>query len=103
MSNKYKILELLKGNELTVKEIADKTEFNENEVRVYVNRLMKDNLINKIGKKNRYVLYTVIEKESNTLDTEILKKMIPAFIQNEIELDLSNKQIERVKELYAEI
>lgn len=65
MSNKYKILELLKGNGFTVKEIADKTEFNENEVRVYVHRLLKKNLIKEIGKKNRYCIYTVIEKESN--------------------------------------
>ena len=65
MSNKYKILELLKEQELTVKEIADKTEFNENEVRVYIHRLLKDNLIKEIGKKNRYIIYTAIEKESN--------------------------------------
>lgn len=61
MSNKYKILELLKQNELTVKEIADKTDFNENEVRVYIHRLLKDNLIEEIGKKNRYCIYAAIK------------------------------------------
>lgn len=75
MSNKYKILEMLTQNELTVKELADKTQFNENEVRVYVNRLMKDNLIKKIGKKNRYVLYTAIEKESNGESIKLLKRL----------------------------
>jgi len=64
VSNKYKILELLKQNKLTVKEIADKTDFNENEVRVYIHRLLKDNLIEEIGKKNRYCIYSVIEKKA---------------------------------------
>ena len=65
MSNKYKILELLKQNELTIKEISDKSEFNENEVRVYVHRLKEDGLIREIGKKNRYIIYAAIEKENN--------------------------------------
>lgn len=65
MSNKYKILKLVKEQELTVREIADKTEFNENEVRVYIHRLLKDNLIKEIGKKNRYCIYTAIEKKSS--------------------------------------
>ncbi len=65
MSNKYKILEMLKQNELTVKEIAENSEFNENEVRTYIHRLLKDNLIKEIGKKNKYFIYTAIEKESN--------------------------------------
>ena len=65
MSNRLKILELLKQNELTVKEIAGKTEFNENEVRVYIHRLLKDNLIEEIGKKERYCIYSVIEKKSS--------------------------------------
>ena len=62
MSNKYKILELLKQNELTIKEISDKSEFNENEIRVYIHRLKDDGLIREIGKKNRYIIYTAIEK-----------------------------------------
>ncbi len=37
------------------------------------------------------------------LDTEILKKMIPEFIKQGIELDLDEKEIERVKELYDKI
>lgn len=63
MSNKYIILELLKVDKLTIKEIADKTKFNENAVRTYVHRLLKDNLINQIGKKNRYCLYEAIEND----------------------------------------
>lgn len=103
MSNKYKILELLKQNELTIKEISDKSEFNENEVRVYIHRLKEDGLIREIGKKNRYIIYVAIEKEETNFDAEILKKMIPEFIKKGIEIDLDNNEIERVRELYGEI
>lgn len=37
------------------------------------------------------------------LDTNILKKMMPKFIKNEIVVNLSEKEIERVKELYAKL
>ena len=87
MSNKYKILELLKQNELTVKEIADKTEFNENEVRVYVHRLLKDNLIREIGKKNRYCIYTTISKESNDTFKNSLRRLYE-FMSNEVKCEL---------------
>ncbi len=72
MSNKYKILELLKGNKLTVKEIADKSEFNENTVRTYIHRLLKEKSIREIGKKNRYCLYEVIEEND---PIELLKQL----------------------------
>ena len=36
-------------------------------------------------------------------DTEILKKMIPSFIKYGIEIELDTNEIERVKELHAEI
>jgi len=75
MSNKYKILEILKQKESTVKEIADKTKFNENEVRVYIHRLLKDNLIKEIGKKNRYCIYSAIEKNSNGDSFNLLKDL----------------------------
>ena len=68
MSNKYKILEILKNNELTIKEIAKKTEFNENESRTYVHRLVKDGLVKKIGKKERYVIYTALKEEQHIFE-----------------------------------
>lgn len=102
VSNKYKILELLKEEELTVKKIAEKTEFNIPEIRVYVNRLMKDNLVKKVGKLDRYVIYVAIEKETliDNLDTSILKKMIPKFIEFGIKLDsTTDKEDKRIMEL----
>lgn len=76
MSNKEKILEMLKESKLTVKEIAEKTEFNENEVRTYIHRLIKDNLVETVAKDSRWVIYKAIQKE-NKLET--LKKGILEF------------------------
>lgn len=70
MSNKYKILELLKKNELTVKEIMEKTDFNENEVRTYVHRLLKDKLVKIVGKKERWVIYGAIKEPIQKIETD---------------------------------
>jgi len=80
MSNKYKILELLKQNELTIKEISDKSEFNENEIRVYIHRLKDDGLIREIGKKNRYIIYAAIEKE-NIENHDLIDKLVLLMVK----------------------
>ncbi|MFX1567828.1 MAG: winged helix-turn-helix transcriptional regulator [Promethearchaeota archaeon] len=99
MSNKEKILELLKENELTIKEIATKMNLSENETRVYIHRLKRNDLIQEIGKKKRYIIYTTI-KEKEDLDTSILKKMIPKFIEYGIKLDTTTeKEDKRLMEL----
>jgi len=103
MSNKYKILELLKEQELTIKEITDKTKFNENEVRTYIHRLLEDNLIKDIGKKNRWIIYTAIEKTPNNIDTYILKKILPKFIELEVKLEnTTEREDKRIMELIKE-
>lgn len=79
MSNKYKILELLKERELTVKEIAESLGFNENEARVYIHRLLEDSLVKGIGKKGRYIIYAATAKENNLENNlELIRK---GFIQ----------------------
>jgi len=111
MSNKNKILEILKVNELTVKEIAERTQFNENEVRVYIHRLLEDNLIKEIGKKNRWIIYTAINKNHNfDSDSNLLSKLVLLMIKaginsenygitiNESEINpIINKLMERDK------
>ena len=63
MVMKERILRLLKENELTVKQITEllnekyQINTNENNIRVYVNRLIQDNLIEKCGYSNRYKIY----------------------------------------------
>jgi len=71
MSNKYKILELLKGNKLTIKDLNEKIKFkkdskeNMNFIRTYIHRLKKENLIREINKDGSYIIYTAIEKGLN--------------------------------------
>ena len=106
MSNKEKILEMLKDNELTVKEIAKELDLKEKAVHVYICRLRKDKLIEKVGKKNRYNIYTAIQKEKNIeslLDTKILEKMIPKFIEYGISLETTTDiEDKRIMELIKE-
>ena len=44
-----------------------------------------------------------ITGEIENIDSEILNKMIPKFIEKEIELDLEDNEIERIKQLYEVI
>ena len=107
MSNKEKILEMLKGEELTVKKIAEDLELTEKAVHVYICRLREKKLIKKVGKINRYNIYTSIQKENNIesylLDTKILKKMISPFIKHKLIIDLEDNEIKRIKELHRGI
>lgn len=107
--NKEKILKMLMEKELTVKEIAQDLNLKENAVNVYISRLKKERLIERIGKKNRYNIYATIKKEQNkesySLDTKILKKLIKPFVEHGIEIDLETNEINRIKELcsYAKL
>lgn len=99
MLNKDKILAKLKGNELTVKELVEKTDFNENEVRTYIHRLIDNKLVEKIGKKNRWVIYTAISKEQIPIDSVLVDKlvllMVKAGINSEnYEIDIKESEIE---------
>lgn len=63
MSNKEEIFEMLKENELTVKDISQELGISENAVNVYIVRLRKENRLKKIGKKERYNIYIAIEND----------------------------------------
>ncbi len=106
MSNKEKILEMLMEKELTVKEIAEKLEISENAVNVYICRLRNDNLIKKVGIKNRYNIYASISKEiikETHLDTQILKKLLVKFVDLEVKLEnTNNNEDKRIMELIKE-
>lgn len=65
MGNKEKILEILTENELSIKDISQRLGINENEVRVYINRLYKEGKVKKIGKKERSTIYKVVNSEIN--------------------------------------
>ena len=99
MSNKEKILEMLKDNELTVKEIGDKMNLKENAINVYICRLRDKNLIKKVGNKNRYNIYTSIKTEQKQVDNKLVDNlvllMVKANINSEIYgIDIKESEIE---------
>lgn len=109
MSKKYEILELLKHEEYTIKEIAGHLKFNENDVRVYINRLKKDGLIKEIGKKKRYIIYAAKEQESQNNDHynkikegfNQFNNLFESLIKNS-QIIIKNSQIDNFKLLIKE-
>jgi len=102
LSNKEKILKLLKGNKLTVKEIANKTDFNENEVRTYIHRLIKDNLVKTVGKDSRWVNYTAMKQVNKlqTLKNGILElNKLMSITKPKIPSDIDKNKIREAVEL----
>ena len=62
MSKKEQILELLKQEPLTSKEISDKLGFEKQETRTYLLRLKKANKIYSLEKRGRFNVYSIVEK-----------------------------------------
>lgn len=62
MSKKDQILELLKQETLTSKEISTKLGFEEQETRIYLLRLKKANKIFSLEKRGRFNVYSIVEK-----------------------------------------
>lgn len=56
-------------------------------------------LIKDKEKQERFLLSGI----KDNLDTQILKKLIPKFIEHDIEIDLLESEINRIEELYAEL
>lgn len=102
MGNKEKILEMLKENELTVKDISQKLEISENAVNVYIVRLRKENRLKKIGKKERYNIYIAIENDPlvllKVLYDIMINKVTPIAKLTEKEKEAVNR-IEKILEI----
>lgn len=112
MGNKEQILELLKRESLTSGEISKRItiredpEDNKNNIRTYLLRLKKDNLIESTGKKGKHNIYRAKNNdyiEKLRLESSILKKMLPKFIELEVNLeDTTEKEDKRIMELIKE-
>ena len=105
---KEKIIEVLKGERLTVENIAHKInkKYNLNiedkilinRIRVYINRLKKDNVIEKCGIDNRYKVYKLKNDVSNE-KTELIDKLILLMVKAGINseehgIDIKESEIE---------
>lgn len=101
MSKRSEILELLTKNDLTTKEIQKKTDYDMDLIWQYINQFKKEKKIEQIRKKGRFAVYTIIKKNNQeNIDTEILKKMLPKFIDLEVYLeDTTEIEDKRIGEL----
>lgn len=97
MSNKEKILKMLSEKELTVKEIAEDLDLKENAVNVYICRLRNDNLIKKVGNKNRYNIYTSIKTEQKQVDNELVDKLVLLMVEAEINSEMYGIDIKEIE------
>ena len=103
MGYKEQILKILNGNKLTVKELAEKLNISESDIRVYIKRI-KDNNMNElkvVGTDNKYKIYTLNKKEQE-INPKLLQKLY-SFLSNKCkikrEVDNSDiKMLEEVKE-----
>lgn len=67
MTNKNRILEVLKGNKLTSKEISLETNINIDQIYVYLNRMLKNDTIKRTTDKKPYKY--AITNSNELLDT----------------------------------
>ena len=103
------IYELLQKEDLTIDQLSGRIQIkpnpedNKNNIRVYINRLIeRDHLIEIIGKEGRSRIYRAIKSNSN-LEIQLLKKFIPIFLENDLDIDLTDQEFNRIKELYEEV
>lgn len=67
MSKRRKILELLTQNDLTTKEIQEKTSYDLNLIQVYINQFKKEGKIKKVGNKGQFAIYTAKVRKEKSL------------------------------------
>lgn len=105
MGIKEKVLDLLKEAKegITVKDIAKELNIRENAVNMYITRLKNEKKITKkniIGKKNRYIIYSIKENNIN------LEKLKESYIQlNNLfkELIKNSKQLIKDKTFFKQL
>ncbi len=116
MGNNEKIIEILKKNNagMTYQDVLDRyKEIYGIELKnayVYLMRLKKKGIINSyptVDKKGKGFTYKLLEQkenqERNILDTQILKKILPKFIELEVNLkDTIEIEDKRIVELIKE-
>jgi len=89
LSNKDRILNLLKTNSLTSYEIADKLNLSKQNTRTYLLRLKKEEKIKTLGKRGRNYIYTYktykapVDPEKSHIDTNLLVEVLKEYLESE--------------------
>lgn len=106
MSNKYQVLEILKGNNLTIKQIHERLKFTTDKkknmamIRTYLHRLKEEGLVREVTRDKQWVIYTAIEKGPQNKD--LLNKLKSGFLQynslfqNLIQSEISKENLRKL-------
>lgn len=105
-SDKEKVFELLVGNRLTSKDISEKLNIPDYNIKTYILRLLKEKRITKLEHKTgRYFLYTSIKEEqcdqNNGIDYKEKLAYLYKIMSDKTKLveDLTAKDIEILTEI----
>ena len=104
LSNKDRILNLLKTNSLTSNEIADKLKLSKQDTRTYLLRLKKEEKIKTLGKRGRYYIYTYktpVDSEKSHIDRNMLVEVLKDYLESEP--SFKNEINKKIAELEAKI
>ena len=85
-----KLLELLKTEPMTSKELADKLNIPINQIFTYLAQYSKDGKVVKCGKKGKFNLYSAVE--SNPIE---LLKFLNDFFKENLDYLMKNKNIDK--------
>ena len=89
LSNKDRILDLLKTHSLTSDKIAGKLNLSKQDTRTYLLRLKKEDKIKTLGKRGRQYIYTYktykapSDLEKSHIDTNILVEVLRDYLESE--------------------
>ena len=101
MSKKQQIYELLLEEDLTVKQVSERLGFKEDLTRTSIHRLQKEDKIISIGKNGNSNIFKA--KLQDSLEIQIIKKFIPIFLDNGIDIEFTDLEFSKVKEIFEGI
>ena len=103
MTNKQKVLKVLENQKLTSSEISEKTGIDTNSIYVILNRMLKNEDIERSTDKKPYK-YSIVKKLDNEFYKNILMKMIPTFVKSGVNIDtFTNEEEEAIMEIAMEL
>ncbi|GAG56891.1 unnamed protein product [marine sediment metagenome] len=107
LSNKDRILDLLKTNSLTSNQIADKLNLGKQDTRTYLLRLKKAEKIKTLGKRGRHYIYTYktykapVDSEKSYINTNMLVEVLKEYLESEP--SFKNEVNKKIAELEAKL
>jgi len=102
LSNKDRILNLLRKEALTSNDIANRLDLSKQDTRTYLLRLKKEDKIKTLGKKGRYYIYTYnIPSDTKKISISKLAEVVKEYV--ELEPSFINEISNKIAELEAKV